>query len=76
MRNQYRVDRALEALSPPCGMNSILYVGDNYPLAMRVFHATTGGKDAWNVPNRDYGVMLSIWHPERGVYVAKRWKSK
>jgi len=73
--NNYRVDRAIEGLSPPCGMNSILYIGDSLNDALSVFHHATGGKDAWNQPNRDYGVMLSIWHPNRMDYIVKRWKS-
>lgn len=72
----YRVDRAMEGLSPPCGMNSILYMGDSRKCAERVFNRMDGGKDAWNRPNRDYGVMLSMWHPGRRYYIAKRWKSK
>lgn len=74
--NEYRVDRAMEALSPPCGINSILYVGESLKEALSVFHNATGGKDAWNQPNRDYGVMLSIWHPDRRDYITKRWKNK
>lgn len=73
--NTYRVDRAREGLSPPCGMNSLLYLGESLNDALRVFHATPGGKDAWNNPDRTHGVMLSIWHPERNAYITKRWKS-
>ena len=72
----YRVDRAREALSPPCGMSSILYVGNDYDEALRVYLETTGGKDAWGKPDQTYGVMLSMWHPERNVYITKRWKNK
>lgn len=77
--NDYRVDRAREGLSPPCGMNSIVYVGESLNDALRVFHATTGGKDGWGNSHgdyADYGVMLSMWHPERNAYITKRWKSK
>lgn len=74
--NNYRVDRAMEALSPPCGMNSILYSGDSYREALRVFNYVEGGKTAWGEPHRDYGIMLSIWHPDRGDWIVKRWKSK
>jgi len=74
--NEYRVDRAMEALSPPCGMNSICYIGDSRAAALSVFHNLTGGVDAWGTPDRDYGVMLSVWHPERNAYTVKRWKSK
>jgi hypothetical protein len=74
--NEYRVDRAREAVSPPCGMNSILYVGESLPDALAVFDHTAGGRDAWSKPNPDYGVMLSIWNQDRGEYTVKRWKSK
>lgn len=75
MTNNYRVDRAMEGLSPPCGMNSIRYIGDNYVAAMHVFNHLEGGKDAWNQPDKDYGVMLSMWDSNRNDYVVKRWKS-
>ena len=74
--NNYRVDRAMEALSPPCGMNSILYSGDSYTTAMHIFNCMEGGKTAWGEPHRDYGIMLSIWNPDRGDWIVKRWKSK
>lgn len=76
MTNNYRVDRASEAVSPPCGMNSVLYAGDNYHAAMHVFNYTEGGKDAWNQPDRNCGVMLSLWNSDKQMYVAKRWKNK
>jgi hypothetical protein len=74
--NNYRVDRAVEALSPPCGMNSILYVGDSHDEALRIFKYAEGGKDAWNQPDRNCGVMLSMWDAGRNMYVTKRWKNK
>ena len=74
--NNYRVDRAEETATPPCGMNSILYSGDNYIAAMHVFNCTEGGKDMWNQPNKDYGVMLSIWNKDKNDWIVKRWKNK
>lgn len=74
--NSYRVDRAREVLSPPCGMNSILYVGDDYEEALRVFLESEGGKDAWGRRDPAYGVMLSMWSPNRNDYITKRWKNK
>lgn len=73
--NEFRVDRAREGVSPPCGMNSIVYVGESLNEALQVYKATSGGKDAWNNLNSEYGVMLSIWNPDRNEFVAKRWKS-
>ena len=75
MVNKYRVDRAIEAPAPEVGMNSILYIGDSYEHATKVFMHATGGKDEWNQPNCLYGVMLSIWNPDRNDYMVKRWKS-
>ena len=72
--NNYRVDRAEELPEAPVGMNSILYVGDNWVTAMQVYRHTVGGKDAWSQPNRDYGVMLSKWDGEK--YAVKMWKNK
>ncbi len=72
--NNYRVDRAEESPEPPVGMNSILYVGDNYVAAMHVYRYAEGGKDGWNQPNRAYGVMLSKWDGEK--YAVKMWKNK
>lgn len=73
--NNYRVDRMPEQPSPPCGMNSILYCGDNYVAAMHIFNCMSGGKDAWNNPDHRYGVGLSLWNADRREYVIKRWKS-
>ena len=72
--NQYRVDRAEETKTAPVGMNSIIYLGDSYKEASRCFRTTTGGKDAWNQPNQDYGVMLSKWNGQD--YVSQFWKSQ
>lgn len=72
--NNYRVDRAKESPEPPVGMNSILYVGDSYTTAMHVYRHSVGGKNAWNQPNRDYGVMLSKWNGEK--YSVKMWKNQ
>jgi hypothetical protein len=74
--NTYRVDRSKETVSPPCGMSSVRYLGDNLEEALEVFHHTKGGMDAWDVPNENYGVMLSIWDQGREEYVRKVWKSK
>ena len=76
MPNTYRVDRAMESVSPPCGMNSILYSGDSWSAACRVFAHAEGGKDAWNQPHCLYGVMLSVWNPRRNDWIVNRWKSK
>lgn len=76
MSNKYRVDRAMESVSPPCGTNSILYSGDSWAEACAVFNHAIGGKDEWNQPRCLYGVMLSVWNPDRNDWIVKRWKSK
>ena len=73
--SQYRVDR-VDSRTVPCGMNSILYLGDNWNAAMRVFSKAETGLDAWNQPNSRYGVILSVWNGQRltGDYVVKCMK--
>ena len=65
--NKYRVDRADRGVTP-CGMNSILYIGDNSRQALLVFRNATTGKDAWNQPNPEYGVILSEWSDKHNEY--------
>ena len=68
--NNYRVDRAMSA-TVPCGMNSILYIGDSWREARRVYAATAPGKDAWGQPNDAYGVLLSVWSDNLRWYDVK-----
>lgn len=70
--NTYRVDRN-NAPVTPCGMNSILYIGDNYQQARKVYDAAQTGLDAWGQPNATYGVVLSVWNGE-SAYVVKCMK--
>jgi hypothetical protein len=65
--NRYRVDRNNEPRAP-CGMNSLIYLGDSYPAALRVFHSTKPGFDSWAKPNPKYGVVLSQWNEEKRDY--------
>lgn len=65
--NTYRVDRNNKPLAP-CGMNGILYLGDNYNAAMFAFNSAKVGIGAWGTPNESYGVVFSKWHPERRDY--------
>ena len=73
--SQYRVDR-VDSRTVPCGMNSILYLGDSYQQALRVFSKAETGLDAWNQPNPAYGVVLSSWRGQRltGDYVIQKEK--
>jgi hypothetical protein len=63
--NTIRIDRVQHpqlGMSAPCGMNSIIYIGDNMHKALKVFHSSSVGKDAWNNADTTYGVSLSIWN--------------
>ena len=73
--SHYRVDR-VDSRTVPCGMNSILYLGDSYQQALRVFERAEPGKDVWNQPNPAYGVVLSSWQGQRltGDYVIQKEK--
>lgn len=73
--NKYRVDRALSR-RVPCGMNSILYCGDNWNKANAIFDNARCGVDTWSNENSAYGVILSVWHGQHscGEYVIKREK--
>lgn len=49
-------------------MNSILYIGDDAKQALKVFRTAETGKDAWNQPNPEYGVILSEWSTRHNEY--------
>lgn len=68
--NTYRVDRVINR-QVPCGMNSIRYIGDSFKVAKALFDKEPTGFDAWGQPNAAYGVVLSVWNPERNEYVVK-----
>ncbi len=68
--NTYRVDRAISPVTP-CGMNSIRYIGDSFKHAKQMFDFLQPGLDAWNQPNAAYGLILSVWSPERNDYIVK-----
>ena len=73
MRNQYRVD-VVNNRSVPCGMNSIRYIGNNWPKAKAYFYRTDMCRDAWGKPNASYGVILSVWSDEKRDYIIKMEK--
>lgn len=58
--NKYRVDRNNKR-HVPCGMNSIIYLGDNLSEAKRRFQQTLTGFDWWSKVDNNYGVILSEW---------------
>ena len=68
--NKYRVDRVNSKIVP-CGMNSILYIGDSFKQALAVYNRSDIGLDWWNKPNITYGVILSIWDDANREYVIK-----
>lgn len=55
--NRYRVDRA-ESPACPQGMNSLLYIGEDYTEAMRVYSAIEPGRDDYERPAPEWGVLL------------------
>lgn len=70
MPNTYRVDR-VNSYRVPCGVNSIIYIGDNWEKARRIFAVTRQGTDTWGAPNAAYGVILSMWDDTKRDYVIK-----
>lgn len=72
--NTWRVDRNLSAQETPCGINSILYIGDSHRLATKMFNSTTPGKDSWGKPNESYGVTLACYNKAKGAYEIVRAK--
>ena len=74
MGTKYRVDR-VDTMTAPCGMASILYLGDNERAARRVLNSAEGGRDAWNKPNPAYGVAMFEWNQLKYEYVPKAWHS-
>jgi hypothetical protein len=69
--NTYRVDRNNQ-IKAPCGMNSIIYIGDNASAARKQYERTVPGKDWWGQDNDSYGVILSLWR--NGEYAPQTWK--
>lgn len=72
MGTQYRVDRT-DTLTAPCGMSSIVYLGDSLKEARQALINTDAGRDAWNQPNDKYGVVLFEWNQLKYDYVPKAW---
>jgi len=58
--NKYRVDRS-DTPRTPCGMNSIVYLGDSWLYAEAMYKNTATGLDTWDKPNPKFGVVLSVW---------------
>ena len=66
--NNYRVDRN-DSLIVPCGMNSILYIGDNRNKAISIFKRALIGLDTWCGENHGYGVLFSKWDDKKNDYI-------
>lgn len=66
--SDYRVD-LVDSMSVPCGMNSIVYIGDDPTDARATFMVTPVGLDAWGRQNGHYGVVLSRWSYAEGDYI-------
>lgn len=74
MANKYRVDRNACALgvSVPCGMNSLLYLGDNALEARKAFDVAEPGLDSWGRPNATFGVTMAVWNGENYIVKCKK----
>jgi hypothetical protein len=59
--NKYRIDRA-DSQVTPCGMNSIIYIGDKASRARDCFYREHGGLDPWGKSNPQYGLLFSKWN--------------
>ena len=70
---KYRVDRT-QSTRVPCGMNSIIYLGDSFAAARREYDALAPGVDMWGQPNATYGVLLSTWSEDQQDYIVKLWQ--
>jgi hypothetical protein len=70
--NQYRVDRvSSRTVVVPCGINSILYMGNSWEEAKEAFAEAKPYFDTWDQPNILYGVILSVWDEDKNDYVIK-----
>ena len=65
--NNYRVDRN-DSLNIPCGMNSILYIGENRNKAISMFKRASIGLDTWGGEDNGYGVLFSKWDDKKSAY--------
>jgi hypothetical protein len=74
MGTKYRVDRSMAKLGghPPCGMNSLLYLGDNEKLALEVFNVSPPGYSPWGSRNASYGITMAVWNGTD--FIVKRQK--
>lgn len=66
-----RVD-LVDSRRVPCGMNSIVYLGNDINKAVKSYNETPTGVDQWHKPNKGWGVILSIWGGSE--YIIKREK--
>ena len=73
MGTRFRVDR-VDTLRCPCGMNSIIYLGDSKRDATQVLLDADLKRDAWNKHSDRYGVALFEWDNERRNYIAISWR--
>lgn len=65
--NRYRVDRHNLPVTP-AGMNSIVYIGENWLYAQAMYANTATGLDIWDKPDPTFGVILSVWDDQQRDY--------
>lgn len=64
--SDYRVDR-VDSKHVPCGMNSILYIGNNFNKAIKIFNEAKTGFNQYNEKDESYGVVISKWQGLNGM---------
>lgn len=67
MGTSFRVDRVCSR-RVPCGMASIVYIGDDLRKARAAYAQTSPGIDCWGRNNQAYGVILSTWNSTKNEY--------
>lgn len=65
---RYRVDRSHDD-NVPCGMNGMLYYGNSFEEAQRIFLSNKSRHTSWNVPNNSWRLLLSEYHDKQGFVV-------
>ncbi len=73
MSTKYRVDR-VDTLTAPCGMTSIIYLGDSKRDATQVLLDADLKRDAWGKHNDRYGVVLFEWYDLGKRYTPISWR--
>jgi len=71
---RFRVDRNKSRTKVPCGMNSIIYVGDQFNVAYAIFKESFPGIDEWGQVDKLYCVTLAEWSSFKKDYIVSYCK--